>query len=184
MTYGEAVDLSLRDLGLGVTEYSREQYDAQMLSYANAAVLELTKDCRPAAIDEVVAAVSGRFSVSDLQHPLYRLLHVKSDEREYHTMEEGGTIYICQDYTGDLKVTYEYYYDPALTRDDEIPLPAQYHQLIPLYISAKFLLSNGGDKTQLSRAQTNMSLFSQLRNNLRRPQHGATSASKLKNRGW
>jgi hypothetical protein len=79
-------------------------------------------------------------------------------------------------------VTYEYFYKDALLKDDEIPLPVQYHRLVPIYISAQFGLD--GDRWQQNRGRTKLQMFQELRRELRKNQHGATDSYKLKNRGW
>lgn len=182
MTFDEAIRAALIDLQLGVTPHAHEQYDDLFLSYANECVLELSKDVRPVAHDEVVSATAGLFDVSALAHPIYNLLRVRAGDRIFHTKAEGSSIYLCELYTGNVMVTYEYFYPEALVKDDEIPLPPQYHRLIPIYISAQFGLD--GDRWQQNRGRTKLQMFQELRRDLKRNQHGATDSYKLKNRGW
>ena len=182
MTFGEAINAALRDLGLGETEISHDQYDRLFLQYANDAVLELSKDCRPVARDEQVSVTAGEFSLSALAHPVYNLLRVRAGDRIYHTRAEGDVIYLCADYTGQVLVTYEYYYEPAVLTTDTIPLPAPYLRLVPMYISSQFGL--GGDRWQQQRGRTQLQMFQELRRDIKKNQYGATDSYRLKNRGW
>ena len=182
MTYDEAISAALLDLQLGTTEHSHEQYDDMFLQYANECVLELSKDVRPVAHDEVVSVVDGWFDASALSHPLYNLIRVRAGDRVYHTLCEGDRVYLCANYTGNVQVTYEYFPEPARLKTESIPLPAQYHQLLPIYISAQFSLE--GDRWQQNRGQAKLSMFQALRRDLKKVQHGATDSYKLKNRGW
>lgn len=182
MTYGEAIDAALRDLGFGLTEHAHESYDDLFLQYANACVLELSKDVRPVAHDESVSVVNGLFDLSDLAHPIYNLLRVRVGDRIYHTKVEGDRVYICADYTGQAAVTYEYRYSISPLKTDEIPLPEPYHQLVSVYIAAQYDLT--GDRWQQSRARSRLQMFQELRHGLKKYQHGSTDSYKLKNRGW
>lgn len=182
MTFGEAIGAALLDLGLGDTEIAHDQYDRILMQYANDCVLELSKDCRPVAHDESVSAVDGAFSLSSLAHPVYNLLRVRAGDRIYHTRAEGDEIYLCAAYTGTVQVTYEYYYTPARLKTDEIPLPAPYLRLVPLYMTSQFGL--GGDRWQQQRGRTQLQMFQELRRDLKKNQYGATDSYKLKNRGW
>lgn len=182
MTFGEAIDYALNDLGLGTTEHSHNQYDAQLMQYANACVLELTKDARPVAHDETVSAVDGLFDISALSHPLYNLLRVRAGSRIFHTRAEGEKIYLCEDYTGTVSVTYEYYYELETSKVADIPLLQRYHQLVPIYMAAQFQMA--GDRWQQAQGRTKLQIFQELRSNLKKVQHGATDSYKFKNRGW
>lgn len=183
MTFSNAIDAALKILGLGTTQYAHDQNDSLFLQYANACVLELTKDVRPVAFDEVVSVTGGTFLVSSLTHPIYQLLRVRTDDRVYHTRAEGPLVYLCDsDYTGNVKVTYEYYYTMAADKTATIPLPEQYHQLVPLYITGQFYLT--GDRWQQRQGQAQLQLFQELRRDLKKEQHGSTDSYKLKNRGW
>lgn len=182
MTFDEAIEAALRDLQLGVTEHSHEQYDDLFLQYANQCVLELAKDARPVVHDEVVSVTDGLFSLSDLSHRLYDLIRVRAGDRIYHTKAEGDMVFLCNNYTGNVQVTYEYFPKIAATKSEAIPLPEQYHQLVPMYISAQFGLD--GDRWQQNRGQAKLSMFQALRRDLKKFQHGTTDSYKLKNRGW
>lgn len=182
MTYAEAIDTALKSLQLGLTEHAHEQFDDTFLGYANEGVLELLKDVRPVAHDEIVSVSDGCFSTSVLAHPIYNLLRVQAGDRVYHTKAEGDRVYLCANYSGNVKVTYEYFPAPALVKTESIPLPEQYHQLIPIYIAARCDMD--GDRWQQNRGRTKLQMFQELRRDLRKVQHGATDSYKLKNRGW
>lgn len=182
MTYDEAIDAALRSLQLGLTEHAHEQFDDTFLGYANECVLELSKDVRPVAHDEVVSVTDGWFDVAALAHPIYKLIRVSAGDRIYHTKAEGGRVYLCANYTGNVKVTYEYFPAPAMLKTESIPLPEQYHRLVPIYIAAQFEMD--GDRWQQQRGRTKLQMFQELRRDLKKVQHGATDSYKLKNRGW
>jgi hypothetical protein len=182
MTYDEAIDTALRSLQLGLTEHAHEMYDDMFLSYANECVLELSKDVRPVAHDEIVSVADGWFSVSALAHPIYNLLRVRAGDRIYHTKVEGDRVYLCNTYTGNVQVTYEYFPESAQLKTDSIQLPEQYHRLVPIYIAAQFEMA--GDRWQQQRGRSKLQTFQELRRDLKKVQHGATDSYKLKNRGW
>ena len=189
MTYGEAVESALRTLSLGITSYAHEQYDDVLLQYANAAVLELSKDSRP-VVEETVAVVDGKFRFSDLQYAIYSLIRITDPDGGFilRSMADGDYVQLCTPLTGEVKVRYEYYPDPVSTADMNetvIPLPRQYHQLVPTYVSAQYLLSDAAsDKVSFSRGQSLMQIFNALRRGLHKPENGTTRSYKLRNRGW
>lgn len=187
MTYGEAVESALKTLNFGTTSYAHDQYDAALLQYANAAVLELTKDSRPVAVDEDITITAGKFLFSDLANAIHSLIRViDADGNLLRTRADGDQVYTCRPYTGAAKVTYQYYPEYVTTatmNDAEIPLPKQYHQLVPIYIVGQYLLGDAGSDG-LARGQAQMQLFSALRRSLHKPENGTTRSHKLRNRGW
>lgn len=190
MTYGEAVESALRILTLGTTSYSHEQYDDILLQYANAAVLELSKDSRPVAVDEVVSVVGGQFLFSSLAHAVYSLIRVvdtNDQPREFCTRADGNQVYLCNDsLTGNVKVTYSYFPEAVTTADmdnTDIPLPEQYHRLVPFYIAGQYQLSSA-DRYTLASGQSQMQIFNSLRRGLHKPENGTTRSHKIRNRGW
>lgn len=187
MTYGEAVESALRTLQMGATSYAHEQYDDILLQYANAAVLELSKDSRPVA-EETVAVADGSFLFSDLQYAIHALIEVRdANNKILHTKADGDRVTVCRQESGTVKVLYEYYPDYVGTdamAETAIPLPRQYHRLVPTFISAQYLLSDASDKVGFSRGQSLMQIFSAQRRNLHKPENGSTRSYKLRNRGW
>lgn len=187
MTYGEAVESALRTLQMGATSYAHEQYDDILLQYANAAVLELSKDSRPVT-EETVAVADSMFLFSDLQHAIYALLEVHdTDGNVLHTKANGDCVTVCRPTNAVVKVLYEYFPDYVGTDvmdHTEIPLPRQYHGLVPTFIAAQYLLSDATDKVGFNRAQSLMQMFNAQRRNLHKPENGTTRSYRLRNRGW
>lgn len=187
MTYGEAVESALRILNLGTTPYAHEQYDDILLAYVNAAVLELSKDSRPVA-EEEVSVEDGVFHFSDLDHAIYSLIEITDEDGNVlRTKADGDRVRFCHPFTGTATVLYAYFPDAVTSADmatTDIPLARQYHGLVPMYASGQYLLSDASDNVGITRGQAQMQLFQAQRAALHKVENGTTRSHKMLHRGW
>lgn len=180
MTLDEVIQAAMRKLSLGSDEYATRRYAPLFTDAANLALLDLSKSIHPVTT-ESVTVTNGVFLFSSLTKCIRKLIRIVFDGAEIHSRADGDTVYLCKEVTGSATVTYEYYYDQLVDGSDQLPIPAAYQRLIPIYVAAEFCLGGGDDDSQ-NKGTVYMSLYQQGKKDLVRRENGTTNSYLFKNR--